>query len=355
MRSKSHGYNMKKPIALFLCVMLCAQFVSCNAENGTASGTTDTNPPAAGTTTAATTESPVIKEKVYNNMKVMSFNVLGTDRAGEPVLNSDTVKADARVSVRGDKLNALLNGEEIDIAGLQELRPSWRGFCHSGLDEKYGFTGYITGDTTEGGYVIYRRDKYTVIQNGVFWLAPGAPTSYTKGWKTNFDRICTWVIFRINATDDYFLFLDTHLDWNDAATNAKQAGVVVEQIISLRDQMKTAFGVENCPLVVVGDMNSGPSSETYGVFTAALYDARVRSRGKQIYQHLSTSPGFNYVTSLDNAIANDHIIDYIFCTRNITVNDYKMIHTSTNLCEYGEFISDHNAIIADISFASAAN
>ena len=40
-------------------------------------------------------------------------------------------------------------------------------------------------------------------------------------------------------------------------------------------------------------------------------------------------------------------IDYIFVSDAVVPLTYEMIHTATNRCPYGAFLSDHNALIID--------
>lgn len=291
--------------------------------------------------------------KALSTIKVMSLNVYGTDAPNQPVLNSDTIKADSRVLVRGPKFLALLEGEGIDIAGCQEVSSGWRSFIKDKLGDKYAYTGGIMRDTNGGNWILYRLDKFDLADSGVFWLAPDAPRTYTKAWNTCYDRICSWALFKVRETGDYFFFFDTHLDIQNGTWAATEsAKLITEQIEQLCTQAVSLLNIKSCPAIVVGDMNSTPNSEAYNAFNTSLRDALVYSKGTKVLSSYSSSPGYNYITDGMDYIKNGHRIDYIFVTSDITVNNYKMIHTSTNCCEYGEFISDHNAIIADITFGN---
>lgn len=307
-------------------------------EPGSDSGTAA----ATGTETEPETEKPV-KEKT--TMNVMSFNVLGMNRetqtAKEPYKT-----VDATVETRGVKLNRLLVGEQIDIAGFQELTAPWRIWFREKLDSAYGFVGTPTRDTGEGGYIAYRKDKYEPVEKGVFWLYDGAPSKPAKYDESMFDRMCYWALFRVKASGEYFLFMDTHLDHTGAT--AKQAKVIVDQIPVISEKMKTAYGIKSLPVMLVGDMNSRPDTEAYRVLTSALRDARLYSKGDTVDGRYATSPDLRWVESEADYRQDGHVIDYLMISRQITVNNYKMVWTSTNLCPYGEFISDHNAVIVNV-------
>lgn len=327
----------KVVLAIMIAALLCSGINSCASNsNGKAESS------------ALTTAE---KAEKANKINVMSFNALNSKNAMiYSVLNSEAMKADGSISVRGPKLNAMLIGENIDVAGLQELDTGWRDWLESNLDARYQFVGGYTSNTSEAGYILYNSERYTVLQSGVFWLSPGGSTKPTIGWDARFDRICSYALFQINESGSYFLFFSTHLDHEGETARTESASLIVSQIESLCAQVVAMFDIETCPAILVGDMNSVPSEDPYKIYTGLLRDALVYSTGSKVSPSYSTSPGYNYLAEGADYIKDGHRIDYIFVSNEITVNNYKMIHTSTNRCEYGSFISDHNALVAHIAF-----
>ena len=283
-------------------------------------------------------------------MRVMSFNVLSKDLPQKKVYGGEDLFTDARVSVRGLGLNAVLNGESVDIAGLQELSLPWRQWLTENLDGKYAAVGDHTKATGEAGYILYRKDKYEVLHSGRFWLAEGAPDEAVVGWDSKFDRLCVWALFTEKQNGKRFLFFDTHLDHIGVLARPRQASVIMKQIEKKQAYVRQSYGIENCPVILTGDMNSEPTTKTYVIYTSGLRDARVCSVGDTIEACYCTSPDFYLCESAEKYSRKGHIIDYIFVSENITVNSYSMVHTATKLCQYGEYISDHNAIFADVEF-----
>lgn len=321
--------------ALLLLTLLLS---ACTPEGNVTPETVVTDP-----ATEAPSEAPVPKTV----MKVMSFNVWGGNSSNQTTADGSNKRVDARVSVRSKKLNVMLDAEAIDIAGLQEVKDEWKTWMRNEMDERYAFVGRSTQETGEGGYVIYRKDKYTVKDSGAFWLVEGAPTTPQKHPDSNFDRMCTWVIFQVTATGEYFLFLDTHLDTVDSV-RAGQATVLVGQIPILQAKVKESYGTESCPVILVGDMNSEIDTEPYNIMSKVLCDTRTYSKGSTVARDFSTSPWFWYCKTEADYKKDGHYIDYIFVSKGITVKNHKMIHTATNLCPYGSYISDHNAMISEI-------
>lgn len=281
-------------------------------------------------------------------IKAMSLNLFSKNNENVPVAGNTT--ADMRVSVRGPKVNALLLGEGIEIAGLQEVTPAWQGWLADGLDKSYHYLGTCTHDTKEGGYIVYRADIFTALESGTFWMAPGAPASPAWGWDTRYDRLCTWGLFQHKLTGSYFLFLDAHLDHIGEEAKTNGAHIILEQIKLLQDKVSESYGVTNCPIVLTGDMNSTPVSDPYRIFTAQLNDSLLCAQKTDVALCDSSSPGLYYQENEDAILRNYHRIDYVLVNEDcVKVQEYKMIHTATNLCKYGPYVTDHNAVIAILS------
>ncbi len=323
-------------------LLLCLTLVSCTGENGGGDGTSGAP---TETPTEAITDPPAPRTK----LKVMSFNLYGTDKKDDRTVNESPKSVDGRISIRSEKLRQLLIGENIDIAGLQEVTSTWLNYLRGDeMKDLYSVVGYRTKESDQGGYIIYRKDRFKVADKGVFWLVEGAPTKTDKHPDSNFDRMCTWVVFQVIETGEYFLFLDTHLDTVSDEVRTSQADVIVSQVSVLRKKVESDFGYKNCALVLVGDMNAEPQEGAYGVLTSNLRDSNMISKGTTVSQEYSTSPGYWYCKD-ETAVKKDgHFIDYIFVNSGVRVENFYMIQAATNLCQYGGYISDHNAVIAEI-------
>ena len=295
-----------------------------------------------------TTDQPVENGTVIN---AMSFNVWGSNES-KSTANDPTKIVRGNPLIRGARLNELLNGEEIDVAGLQEVsaRTDWVKFMQNSLDNKYSYISAHTTDIESGVYIIYRSDKIEVVENGMFWLYDNAPTRPLKFSESEFQRICNWAIFKIKETGEHFVFMDTHLDTYTAG-RIKQVNILVSQIPVLKEKAKTLIGVDDCPVILVGDFNSKSNDTVCMEVAKVMNDAFSITKGKKVNPLLNTHTGFWYCASTADYKKDGGRIDYVWVSKNnLSVRDYKMIHTSTNLCPYGEYISDHNAVIAKVEF-----
>ncbi len=313
---------MKRLIPFLLVIAFCLGLCACGSDS--ASGT---------------------------RLNVMSFNVYSSNKESEN--NSSGTPIDMRVSRRAPSLNDILLGEQIDIAGLQEANAGWQNWLKVGLDKSYDYLGTHTAKTGEGGYIVYRKDKLTPIKNGVFWLADGAPSSSEVGWDGKYDRICTWGLFQVKETEEYLLFMDTHLDHQGALARTYGAALIIEQMDLLRAKFEKDYGVEDCPVVLVGDMNATPGSAPYKKLTSSLLDSFSVAASNPFEEDISTAPGLYYRASEDAYVTNGHRIDHVFLSQeNVSAITFNMLHTSSNLCDYGEYLSDHNAVVVQIAITN---
>jgi len=293
--------------------------------------------------------------KKFAKMRVMSLNLEASDCRNQKIRNGDDRPFDRIISEKAPLFNDLLLGEDIDIAGLQEICSKWEKWFDEGMDPSYAWTGKKTLTIRQGGHIIYKKDKFELIEDGHFWLGEGTPTELESheqlnDWGSKFDRMCKWGLFREKESDSVFLFCDTHLDWISDEVSGNQARVLVEKVKEMASEYTEKYSIDQCPVFIMGDMNSRPTSPAYRYFTEVYFDSRVKSTGATVPIEYSSSPGPNYVAPGKDYIADYHLIDFIHVSENVNVENYKMIHTSTNVCEYGPYITDHNAIIIDVNY-----
>lgn len=330
---------------LFCVLLICFMTLVGCGEGDTPDTETSTE---AATTAAQSSDTQVETDsKPHSVLKVMSFNVY-RNNINTTAKNNTEVSVVNTIYNRMNQLNDMLKGEDIDIAGFQELSETWRTYFGNKLHGDYAYVGAITRDTSEAGYIVYKKNKFEVLESGAFWLVDGAPTTYDKSQESNFDRMCSWAIIKVKATGEIFIFMDTHLDTADAA-RSKQATVICAQTQALKNAAENRYGISSCPLILVGDMNSTNGSEPYLTLVSRLRDARKYSEGDTVDPTHSTAGGFQCCESEADVMKTSHVIDYIFVSRSITVNNYKMIYANTNLCPYGAYMSDHNAVIAQLT------
>ncbi len=334
--------SRKRWLAFLLSLVLAAAvFAGCAPGEGSSG--------AAGSTSAPM---PTVK------LNVMSFNLYFKNQSNVAVKNAPEGKtADMRTYSRLPKLGAMLRGEGIDIAGFQEVGKDWYPLITELFPEEYSAFGQYANDNDqstygygEAGLIVYNNQKFAVLESGYYYLAPNDPATPVKGWDADHYRIVNWAVFQEKQTGIIFLFNTTHLDNNGKQARLESAKLILEKTRARVESVKAAYGIENVPVILVGDFNATATSDEIKTLTGFFGDAKLSAKGATVAPELSSSPGLYYCASEADLVKNGHCIDFIFHTEEaVAVESFKMIHTATNLCAYGEWISDHNAIIAKLT------
>lgn len=325
---------MKRYFSIFLVLILLLGLCACGKETEKQS---DQNTPE--------------QEGESLSMNIMSFNLLYKNRTDVEVAETEE-KADMRIEVRGPGLNQILTETNIDICGVQEAAAPWEAWFSENLPAEYDFLGQKTVDTGEGGFILYRADRYEVVAWDWFGLHDGDdPHDQFIAWDGDHDRLCTWALFREKSSGMYFLFFDTHLD--NGGKQARQGGaeLILYKIDELRTKCEEEFEI-SCPVFLVGDMNCETYDDAYETLASELQDIRHASKGATVEDEVDSSPDLYYLEDMSEIRRTGHYIDHMFSTDDVTVTDMFMIHTATNLCEFGPWLSDHNAVWASVTITN---
>ena len=168
------------------------------------------------------------------NARLMSFNICFS--VSDTNTNAKGGLVDSTMERRVPLIANMIRTETIDVVGVQEAKEciyygktrtipfEWKSRLEKALPE-YGCVGAQTQYHGEGGYIYYNKSKYTVIDNGHFFLvkAEGSDDASLTVKETpgaGADRVCAWVLLRDNAREhSSSLWIRTfrtplHLSWN---------------------------------------------------------------------------------------------------------------------------------------------
>ena len=259
-----------------------------------------------------------LKDEVTDpeTLRVMSFNVCGW--------NYKNIK---------NLVPRLIAEYSPDVVGLQECTYDWYKKLSKALPE-YAFVGVgrdngeLGKDCGEMTAILYKKDQYTLVDSGTFWLSE-TPDEPSYGWDADYLRICTWVILKDNETGKEFAHFNTHLENFDDGTGKTAcengAKMVTEKALEL-----------DMPVIMTGDWNVEKDTDIYsGVLSAGFRDAQDEAA--------NTMDGVTCPAEAGGD-TGEHI-DYIFLSAQVaSVSTYKILHDSYD----GKYPSDHYPIYADL-------
>jgi len=219
-----------------------------------------------------------------------------------------------------------------DVFGIQE------GLRHQVaylLDQlpAYNFVGVGRDDGHEDGEysaLFFKRDRFRLLESGTFWLSE-RPDTVSKGWDAALPRICTWALLAEKRGKRKFLVYNTHFDHIGKEARKSSAALILSRILEKN--------IKNYPVIVMGDLNSGPNSEPVWMFSQTLRDAYAHSI-EPPFGPPGTFNGFHFKEPVELRI------DYIFVSPNLKVQKYAVLSDSKN-CHYP---SDHLPVLTVLSF-----
>ncbi len=206
------------------------------------------------------------------------------------------------------------------------------------LDDILSATGYEKvgvgrDDFAEGGEhscIVFDPRRFTLLDGGTFALSETPDVAGSMSWNTCCPRIASWGKFKDAASGREFCYYNTHLDHRSELARVEGIKLVV------------AHARENCgglPLILTGDFNAHPDSETYRVAASLLRDAAVISETPK------TGPGATFHGYHLREVLQQPI-DFIFVSDGIRVKTFAV--DGRKFC--GDWPSDHYPVYAELVF-----
>ena len=273
------------------------------------------------------------------NISVMSFNL----KTGNSSSNGSLV------------INTILDNAP-DIFGVQEADSGWINKLTSQFSSTYTKIGEYRGTNSlfegnESNAIFFRTDLFNLIASGTKWLSntPDQKSlySYTENgttYKANYNRIMTYVVLERKSDGARFIYVNTHLD-----NNGNNSGTVAENIrkgqveVLLAQVQKLCNTYGDLPVVVTGDFNTQGVANNTVSYNAMLAGGFVDA--SKVAKEGAAKTTFTDMSNENSGV----IFDYVFVSSGLTnkVQTYKVCDAKRD----GKWISDHNAIVANITIA----
>lgn len=265
-----------------------------------------------------------------NSVNVMSFNI----RYNNP---DDGENAWPH---RKDLVANTIQFHQADLVGLQEalkeqlddlsiLLPDYE-WLGSGRDDG--------GEKGEYSAILYRKDRFDLLQSGTFWLSETPEQAGSIGWDAAITRIVTWARFKEKHSNEVVYLFNTHFDHVGERAREQSAKLLLERVRDLAGSQR---------VMVTGDLNAIESSPAYQTLIggqagetpekwAYLFDTRTESKLPH-FGPAYTYHGFGRATERTR-------IDYIFVSRHFKVLRHAAL---ADPCD-GRYASDHFPVLAEV-------
>lgn len=235
---------------------------------------------------------------------------------------------------RRERVAGVIKAQEVDVLGTQELLSNQFNDL-SGLLTGYQGVGVGRLDGVESGEycaVFFRKDRFTLLDSGTFWLSETPEVVGSLGWDGACERIATWVVLRDRDGREFF-FIDTHLD--HVGQVARDEGVSL-----LMKRIETLSGGR--PVILTGDFNSEPGSS---VVAHVQKDGVLRDAKAIAAQRSGTDWSFSDFGQIPEA--ERPLLDYIFVSGDIEAVRYEVLPDTFD----GGYVSDYAPVMAVVKIA----
>lgn len=219
-----------------------------------------------------------------------------------------------------------------DSFGLEEADEKWIERIADGMTD-YLYVGHGREKDLggEASPIFYLKDKYELVDSGVFWLSK-TPEKPSRGWDAMMNRICTYAVLKDKETGFTYAHFNAHFDHMGVIARLNSVAVVSEKIAEI---------CPNIPVVFTGDLNDSEKSEMYyRILSTGLRDTKYSA---DVSVDTPTYNGYSQSTEQ----SRPEPIDFIFTNdKALKVHSYSVDKTL-----YGEiYASDHHPVISKITF-----
>ncbi|GAB5440344.1 MAG: endonuclease/exonuclease/phosphatase family protein [Fuerstiella sp.] len=233
-------------------------------------------------------KSAAADEAKSGELRVMSFNIrFGTAKDG-----------DNHWDKRRELVAETVRRYDPDLLGTQETIR----FQGEYLQQQLPHLSYVgwSRDANEQGEqcgVMFRTDRFELLDSGQFWLSETPEQKFSKSWDSSLPRVATWVRLRDQRNSKQLLFVNTHFDHRGKVARLESAAVIrkfVEQ------------NAADIPVIVTGDFNCGEQAEPYKQLTGS---ARLRDIYRELHSEQALNEGtFNAFKGIDTGARIDWIL-----------------------------------------------
>ena len=255
------------------------------------------------------------------DMKVMSFNVR-YDNPGDSLNNW---------KYRKERVIETIASNGADICGAQEVLANQLADLKAGLPQ-YSFVGVGREDGVSKGEhsaVLYKTERFNLVESGHFWLSETPEAVGLKGWDAACERIATWVVLEDKQSSKKMFFINTHFDHEGQVARRSSVALLLERFAAKSGDM---------PAIITGDFNATPDSEVVKNMLVSGIVVDVKSLASEV-----TGPEWTYHEFCGLPLERRTLIDYIFVNDKITATTFKTIFEDKD-----GYLSDHNPIVAEI-------
>ena len=224
---------------------------------------------------------------------------------------------------------------DVDILGTQEV------LYNQMVDLKrllpnYEYVGVGREDGKEKGEfsaLFYKKDRFTVIDSGYFWLSATPEIVGSKGWDGAIERIASWAKLRDLISGKEVLAMNTHFDHVGKVARRESVTLILNKLFELANGL---------PVILMGDFNAHPESEVIkAILNPSNKNHLIDSRS---ISPIIYGPSWSFHDFGKIPYEKRPLIDYIFVNEAVKISRYGVLAETEN----DTFLSDHAPVLVSV-------
>lgn len=224
---------------------------------------------------------------------------------------------------------------DVDILGTQEVLHN-QMLDLKQLLPKYESVGVGREDGKEEGEysaLFYKKDRFSVLDSGYFWLSETPEIVGSKGWDGAIERIASWAILKDLKSGKEVLTMNTHFDHVGTIARRESVTLILKKLAELANGL---------PVILMGDFNAGPESEVIkAILTSSNKNHLIDSRS---VSPIVYGPSWSFHAFGKIPYEKRPLIDYIFISKDVNISRYGVLAETEN----DKFLSDHAPVLVSV-------
>ncbi len=243
------------------------------------------------------------------NLRLLDNNIWSYNEEVVPA-SWAALNADPRNSFRSRQYAAMVQALLPDVFAWQEYAQAMQNLVEPMIAGKYTSVLPFGKEGIHNATPLFYNKETVELLEADYLLFPG---EYNNGNSKSY----TAAVFRHKATDARFIVVGTHLWWQSESAKPGSNDARTAQAKMIANKVEDLLIDYDCPVFVMGDMNSRLDSEAIRVFTDRGYkdcgiSATVHRDSFKGHHTCSETAGFSWTPQTDDncATAIDHIFEY---------------------------------------------